>query len=239
MFIHFIKLDKLLHLFIFYVVSWFDKNKGLLSYVLLAFHLLYTFSRSAAAAVWCNIYLKHVFGTCYIISLLFPFILFMALENLHLLFLYVAFCITLIRVVDTKLHCDFFLGIKCFLWIFKVSPRVIVQVRIYLWQLSYSTKCIYVAMTWRCCSPAWPPLNEKRIKKKKKSHIKEGGALEHTHRLHNRHGPMVAQRCLGAKTNSPESLLCQLFRTAETNSKLTYFQPDFVWNYVISVCSSI
>ncbi len=36
----------------------------------------------------------NIFGTCYLISLLFPFILFMALENLHLMFLYVAFCIT-------------------------------------------------------------------------------------------------------------------------------------------------
>ncbi len=35
------------------------------------------------------------------------------------------------------------------------------QVRIYLWQLSNSTQCIYVASDWRCCSPAWPLLNEK------------------------------------------------------------------------------
>ncbi len=27
------KLDKLLHVFIFYVLSWFDKNKGLLLYL--------------------------------------------------------------------------------------------------------------------------------------------------------------------------------------------------------------
>ncbi len=27
-------------------------------------------------------------------------------------------------------------------------------------------------------------------------HVKEGGASEHTHRLRNRHGPTVAQRCL-------------------------------------------
>ncbi len=38
----FIKLDKLLHIFTFYLVSRFDKNKGLLLYVVLAFHLLYT-----------------------------------------------------------------------------------------------------------------------------------------------------------------------------------------------------
>ncbi len=30
-------------------------------------------------------------------TLHFPFILFMALENLHLMFLYIAFCITLVR----------------------------------------------------------------------------------------------------------------------------------------------
>ncbi len=39
----------------------------------------------------------------------------------------------------------YLLGMKCFLWIFKVSLRVIVQVRIYLWQFSYSSQCIYVA----------------------------------------------------------------------------------------------
>ncbi len=32
-----LQLDKLLHVFIFYVVSWFDKNKGLLLYVILLF----------------------------------------------------------------------------------------------------------------------------------------------------------------------------------------------------------
>ncbi len=37
----------------------------------------------------------------------------------------------------------------------------------------------------------------------KKLRVKEGGAPEHTHRLRNRHGPMVAQRCLGAERNSP------------------------------------
>ncbi len=57
-------------------------------------------------------------------------------------------------------------------------------------------------VTWRCCSPAWPLLNEKRPPPQKKTHFKEGGVPEHP-RLHNRHGPMVAQRCLGAKTNFP------------------------------------
>ncbi len=57
-------------------------------------------------------------------------------------------------------------------------------------------------VTWRCCSPSWPLLNEKRFREKN-LHVKEGGASEHTHRLHNRHGPMVAQRCLRAKMNSP------------------------------------
>ncbi len=85
-------------------------------------------------------------------------------------------------------------------------------------------------VTRRCCSPAWPPLNEKRTGKKK-SHIKEGGASEHTHRLRNRHGPMVAQRCLGAKTNSPRKFaLVSCFELP----KLTSFRPDFVRNYVIS-----
>ncbi len=48
-----------------------------------AFHLLYTF----------KINLKFIKNTCYLISLL-RFTLFMALENLHLMFLYVALCIT-------------------------------------------------------------------------------------------------------------------------------------------------
>ncbi len=114
-----------------------DLIKTKVYYCMFFLHFIYfipfkfTYWRTtAAAAVWCNIYLKHVFGTCYLICLLF---LFMALENLHLMFLYVTFCITPGR------------WIKCFLWIFNVSPRVIVQVRIYLWQLSYSTRCIYVA----------------------------------------------------------------------------------------------
>ncbi len=55
-------------------------------------------------------------------------------------------------------------------------------------------------VTWTCCSPAWPLLNEKRSGKKKNVFP------EHTHRLRNRHGPMVAQRCLGAKTNSSRKL---------------------------------
>ncbi len=92
-------------------------------------------------------------------------------------------------------------------------------------------------VTWRCCSPACPLLNEKRTGKKQ-LRVREGGAIEHTHRLRNRHGPMGAQRCLGAKTNSPESF-GELYRTAETNSKQTSFRPDFVRNYVISVHSSI
>ncbi len=44
-------------------------------------YLLNSLIERTTAAVWCNIYLKHVFGTCYLISLLFRF---MALENLYL-----------------------------------------------------------------------------------------------------------------------------------------------------------
>ncbi len=48
-------------------------------------------------------------------------------------------------------------------------------------------------VTWRCCSPAWPLLKEKRTGKKKNRSSKKVEL----------HGPMVAQRCLGVKTNSP------------------------------------
>ncbi len=160
MFIYFIKLYKLLHLFIFYLVSWFDKRK--VYYWMFVWHFIYCIpfkftywkNNNSSSSIWYNIYLKHVFGTCYLISLLFPF---MALENLYLMFLY---------VFDTKLCCSFFLEIKCFLWIFNVSPRAIVQVRIYLWQLSYSTQCIHVAVTWWCWSPALLLWNEKQTGKK-------------------------------------------------------------------------
>ncbi len=121
----------------------------------------------------------------------------MALENLHLMFLYVAFCITPGR---RQLRCNFFLGIKCFLWIFKVSPRAIVQVRIYLWQLNYSTQCIYVSsdleMLFSCLnSIEWETNREKNNRTSKK--------VEFQNTPTDRHGPMVAQRCLGAKTSSP------------------------------------
>ncbi len=58
-------------------------------------------------------------------------------------------------------------------------------------------------VTWRCCSPAWPLLNEKRTPPPKKKRTSKKAEFQNTHRLHNRHGPMVAQRCLGAKTNFP------------------------------------
>ncbi len=41
------------------------------------------------------------------------------------------------------------------------------------------------------------------VVEKNNVHQKIGGAPERTHRLRNRHGPMVAQRCLEVKTNSP------------------------------------
>ncbi len=156
----------------------------------------------------------------------------MALENLHLMFLYVAFCIT--RVVDTKFRCNLFLGIKCFLWIFKVSPRVIVQVRIYLWQLS-----IYVASDLEMLFPCltfveWETNREKKLR------VKEGGAPELTHRLRNRHGPMVAQRCLGAKTNSPRKFaLVSCIELPKRTQIERCFGLIFVRNDFISVRSSI
>ncbi len=44
------------------------------------------------------------------------------------------------------------------------------------------------------------------IRGEKKMWVKENVFPEHTHRLRNRHGPMVAQRCSGAKTNSSRKL---------------------------------
>ncbi len=52
----------------------------------------------------------------------------------------------------------------------------------------------------------------------------------------NLHGPMVAQRCLEVKTNSPRMFaLVSCFELP----KRTSFRPDFVRNDVISVCSLI
>ncbi len=152
------------------------------------------------------------------------------------MFLYVAFCITPGRRHQASLR--FFLGIKCFLWIFKVSPRAIVQVRIYLWQLSYSTQCIYVAsdleMLFSCLSfVEWETNREKTIARQRRRSYRNTPtdcviAMDQ----------WELKGCLGAKTNSPESF-GELYRTAETNSKQTSFRPDFVRNYVISVHSSI
>ncbi len=73
--------------------------------------------------------------------------------------------------------------------------------------LKYGFQVLFTPLvTWRCCSPAWTLLNEK-LTGGKKLHIKKAGVPEHTHRLRNRHGRMVTQRCLGAKTNSPKSSL--------------------------------
>ncbi len=112
---------------------------------------------------------------------------------------------------------------------------MIVQVQIYLWQFSYSTQCIYVAsdleMLFSCLT-----FVEWETNRGKKLRVKEGGAPEHTHWLRNRHWPMVAQRCLGAKTNSPR--MFTLVSCIEL-PKQTSFRPDFVRNYVLSVRSSI
>ncbi len=141
----------------------------------------------------------------------------MALENLHLMFLYVTFCITL-----GHLH--------------QASLQAIVQVQIYLWQLSYLTQCIYVAsdleMLLFCVTFVECEMN----RGKKIARQRRWSSRTHTPRLRNRRGLMVAQRCLGPKTNSPERLR---WWTAETNSKPTSFWPDLVWNDVISVRSSI
>ncbi len=116
------------------------------------------------------------------------------------------------------------------------SPRAIVQVQIYLWQLSYSTECIYVAFDLEILFSRLTSVEWETNRGKKKMHVKEGGVPEHTHRLCNRHGPMVAQRCLGAKTNSPRKFtLVSCFELP----KRTWFRPDFVRNDVISVRSSI
>ncbi len=91
---------------------------------------------------------------------------------------------------------------KCFLWNLKFSPWAIVQVRIYLWQLSYSTQCIYDASVLEMLF-SWLTFIEWETNREKKMLVKGCWVTEHTHRLRNRHGPMEAQRCLGAKTNSP------------------------------------
>ncbi len=71
----------------------------------------------------------------------------------------------------------------------------------------------------------------------KKSHVKKGGVPEPTNRLRNRHGPMEAQRCLGAKTNSPR--MFALVSCFKLSNGQTSFRTDFVQNDVISVRSSI
>ncbi len=58
-----------------FIIVWFFFGISFIVY------LLNSLIERKTAAVWCNIYLKHVFGTCYLISLLFRF---MALENLYL-----------------------------------------------------------------------------------------------------------------------------------------------------------
>ncbi len=64
----------------------------------------------------------------------------------------------------------------------------------------------------------------------------KGGAPEHTHRLRNHHGPMVAQRCLGAKTNSLRMFaLVSCFELPQRTSFWPLFWPDFI----MSVRSSI
>ncbi len=124
------------------------------------------------------------------------------------------------------------LGVPAVRWILKgiKSPCE----RLYRYRYIYGSSVIrqsvfMLLVTWRCCSPAWPLLNEKQTGGKK-LRVK-GGAPKHTHRLHNRHGPVVAQRCLEAKTNSPRKfVLVSCFELP----KQTSFWPDFVWNYVIS-----
>ncbi len=103
-----------------------------ISFIVYLLNLL--IERITTAAVWCNIYLKcmyFVLATLY----LYSFVLFFSWLWTTCIW---CFSTSLFALIP-------FLGIKCFLWTFKVSPRAIIQVRIYLWQLINSTQCIYVA----------------------------------------------------------------------------------------------
>ncbi len=126
----------------------------------------------------------------------------------------------------------------------------LIKTKVYYSMLWHSIYCIpfkfaywknsvfMLLATWRCCSPAWPLLNEKRTGGKK-SRVKDGGVPEHTHRLRNRHGPMVAmvapkQRCLGAKTNSPESSLWWAVSNCRNELKMNFVSAWFCskWRHI-------
>lgn len=63
------------------------------------------------------------------------------------------------------------------------------------------------------------------------------GVPEHTHRLRNRHEPIVAQRWYRNQNKLSQNVnFRELLRTAKTNSKWSSFWLDFV---IISVCFSI
>ncbi len=95
-FIYFIKLDQLLHLLYFMWCHNLIKIK--VYYCLFFWHFINVYllnlliesttTTAAAALVWCNIYLKQVFGTCYSFLSFFSW-----LWETRIMFL-IAFCIT-------------------------------------------------------------------------------------------------------------------------------------------------
>ncbi len=72
----------------------------------------------------------------------------------------------------------------------------------------------------------------------RKLHVKEVVVPEHNHQLRNRHGPMVAQKCLGTKMNSLRKFaLVSCFELPkQTQNKLCF---GLILNDIISVHSSI
>ncbi len=125
------------------------------------------------------------------------------------------------------LRSHFFLWFKCLLRIFKVSPQR--KMRIYLYQLSYSTVYLYILVTWccccsRCCSPVWPQWKEKwRI-------FFLYQFPEPTKRLGNHHGPMEAQGFRSQKELPQKVFFDQLFRLILFEITSYQFILDFVWS---------
>ncbi len=83
--------------------------------------------------------------------------------------------------------------------------------RIYLYQLSYSTVYLYILVTWccccsRCCSPVWPQWKEKR------RNLFFYKFPEPNNRLGNHHGPMEAQGFRSQKELPQKVFFDQLFR---------------------------